>query len=216
MHHQHMQPVAVASFPRPRLRAPGLAMAALALALLTGLALGQLQLLGGALIQPSPGGSSQAPSAGVEFYAAIDAYLATGETGRLRALTHPDFIDHTAGVPATPGIEAVLHQLDALQALDPGARLTVQPLSSSRDMARFAVSIAPSADARVLGLPLAQTETAVTSETLRIVDGRVAERWSDLQRPVASTSLASITWDPPAASQMLPPSSGSPCCAAAR
>ncbi len=177
---------------------------ALGLALLTGLTLGQLTLLGGSSFEKPPGRPTEATRTGMEFYDAIDVYLATGQTGELQTLVQPDFVDHIDGQSATIGFGALLSQLEVAARIRFRGRLTVTPISSSGDLVRLAVSIPPGADATILGLPVTQTEVSAFSDTLRIVDGRVAERWSDLQLPVTLTPLASTVWDPPPASQMLP------------
>jgi hypothetical protein len=204
MQREQTQSITGSALHRNRCGAPVRAFVSLALALLTGLTLGQMHLLGGEFIELSPGVSRETTRTGMDFYDSINAYLATGEPDRLRMLVQPDFVDHAAGDEAMPGIEAFLRQLDTLRAFDAGARLNATPLSVSGDIVRFTVSIAPGADAQVLGLPFAGIERFPASDAVQIADGRVAERWSDLQLPVAMTSLASIAWDPPAASQMLP------------
>ena len=204
MQREQTQSITGSALHRNRCGAPVRAFVALALALLTGLTLGQMHLLGGEFIELSPGVSRETTRTGMDFYDSINAYLATGEPDRLRMLVQPDFVDHAAGDEAMPGIEAFLRQLDTLRAFDAGARLNATPVSVSGDIVRFTVSIAPGADAQVLGLPFAGIQRFPASDAVQIADGRVAERWSDLQLPVAMTSLASIAWDPPAASQMLP------------
>jgi hypothetical protein len=182
----------------------GLALVALGLALLTGLTLGQLTLVGSGTFERAPGRSTDATHTGLEFYEAVDAYLASGQTGALRAVVHPEFIDHVGSQSAMTGLEALLDQLELLRALASESRLDVTPVPSSGELVQFAVLLPPRADATVFGLPVKQDDRFAFNDTLRVVDGRVVERWSDLQLPVTSTTIASEIWDPPAASQMLP------------
>jgi len=183
---------------------PGRVVVALALALLTGLTLGQMNLPIGETIEPSSSQSSSASQTGKEFYDAIDSYLTNGDASKLRTLVQPDFIDHTAGDPTAPGIEASLRHLDAMRSFDAGTRLKAIWVSASGDLARFAISIAPRPIDHALGAPINESTFSEGSETLRVTDGRVAERWSDRQSAVPVTSISSIAWDPPAASQTLP------------
>lgn len=176
---------------------------ALALALLTGLALGQMTQLGSEPFQQAPTGSTEASRTGLLFYDAIDAYFTTGQAGELQSLIQPDFVDHIDGQPEAKGIEPFLKTLDGFRAAVGGEGLTVTPMPSSGNLVRFSVEM-PKADAVVLGLPIVQTKAHTYSETLRVDDGRVAERWSALQLPVVMTPLASVAWNPPPGSQMLP------------
>jgi hypothetical protein len=198
------RPVAVPQLPQRSAGASGRALIALVLALLTGLTLGQLTLLGGSSFEKSPGRSTEATRTGLEFYDAVETYLVSGQIGALQKLVQSDFIDHIDGQLATSGAEAFLHQLETLRAFDSRGRLTATPVSSSGDLVRFAVSVLPGAESTILGLPFAQPEVAAFSDTLRIAGGRVAERWSNFQAPIATTLLTSMVWDPPPASQMLP------------
>lgn len=183
----------------------GFALLALVLMLLTGLTLGQLVPLGGAAFEKSSVKSTEATRIGLEFYDAIEAYFATGQTGALRELVHPTFVDHFQGQTSARGFGALLRQLETLHAFAAEGRITATPASSSADLVRFAISIPPRAEATsILGLPVIHPEVIEYIETLRITDGQVAERWSELQTPVTSTSLASFSWDPPPASSILP------------
>jgi hypothetical protein len=96
-----------------------------------------------------------------------------------------------------------LRMLDELRPFVGSEGLTATSLTSSGNLVRFSVEM-PKADAVILGLPIAQTEDSVHIEILRIADGGIAERWSDLHLPVAVTSLASITWNPQTATQVVP------------
>ena len=59
----------------------GLALVALGLALLTGLTLGQLTLVGSATFERVPRRATEATRTGLEFYDAVDACLASGQNG---------------------------------------------------------------------------------------------------------------------------------------
>ncbi len=106
--------------PRRSAGASGRALFALGLALLTGLTLGQLTLLGGSSFEKPPDRATAAMRTGVEFYEAIDAYLATGQIGELQTLVQPDFVDHTDGQSSTIGFGALLSQLEVLRAFVSG------------------------------------------------------------------------------------------------
>jgi len=138
------------------------------------------------------------------FYDALAVYLATGQTAELRAVVHPDLVDHTDGHPATNGVEEFLVQFEPLRASAPQAEWTAKSISSNGNLVVFTVSIPAGMESSVLGLPVAQPKASVFCDTLRITDGRVAERWSTFRAPAALAMRFSLAWDPPAASQILP------------
>src|SRR5581483_10147167 len=79
-------------------------------------------------------------SAAVEFYAAEDEALATGDTRRLMAAVSPAFVDHGGGIAAAPGRSGLVAEVTALRAAQPGSRLTVAALMVSGDRALVYVS----------------------------------------------------------------------------
>lgn len=204
MHTIQSNPKSIDQFHPTKSGVSGQALIALILALLTGLTLGQLALVGGNSFEWAPVRSTEATRTGLEFYDALAVYLTTGKSAELRALAHPDFVDHTEGQPATNGVSAFLRQLESLRAFARETGLTAKVASSNGNFVRFSLSIPPDAQTSILGLPVAPIEARTFSDTLRIDDGCVAERWSDLQLPARLTVLASTAWDPPAASQMHP------------
>lgn len=203
MHAFRPRSAAASRLPQRSFGASGTATIAVALALLTGLALGQLTLLGGRSFEQRPGRPAEAMRIGLEFYDAIGVYFATGQASGLRALMHPDFVDHRGSQPAARGTEAFLRALDAVRPFVTGDGLSATPTMSSGSLAHFSVAL-PGASATIFGLPLAETRDLQNTEILRIDDGRIVERWSDFSAPAVLTPLASIVWDPPPASQMAP------------
>jgi len=198
------RPIAVPQIPRSSPASSGKAFFALVLALLTGLTLGQLTLLGGSSFEKSPARSAETTRTGLEFYDAVETYLVTRQTGELQRLVQPDFVDHLDGQPVTSGVGALLRQLETLRAFEARGRLSATLVSSSSDLVRFAVSMPPGTDATSRGLPFARRQGVAFSDTLRVADGRIVERWSNFQAPITTTPLASMVWDPPPASQILP------------
>ena len=129
------QTIAGPALHRHRSASPSRAILALALAVLTGLTLGQLSLPGGNLIEQSPPRSTQATQTGVDFYDAVDAYLATGQTATLRRLLHPDIVNHSDGQPATTGIEAFLDRIAGI--INDGAVAVMVGIASSARSTTF-------------------------------------------------------------------------------
>ncbi len=177
---------------------------ALSLVLLTGLMLGQLDLLGSAIIGNAPATATRATLDGAAFYAAIDTYIATGQSGAVRALLRPDFIDHIDDGTKMLGFDPLLRRLDDIRAFFPESRFDAQPLSARGDIVHFAITLVSAKAGTVAGLPIAATGPIVASETLRTFEGRIVERWGGIQLPVANTPIVSIAWDLPPASQLLP------------
>jgi hypothetical protein len=60
------------------------------------------------------------------------------------------------------------------------------------------------ADYSVSGVPVNRSDRFTFSDMLRISDGKVVERWSDMQLPVTSTALTTFLWDAPPASTIAP------------
>src|SRR5687767_6789274 len=145
-----LRPEVASEYPQRSLSVSGRAIIALGLALLTGLTLGQLTLLGGGSFENVPARSTEATRIGLEFYDAIGAYLTTGQTAELQTLVQPEFVDHIDGQPEAKGIEAFLRTMDELRSFVSGEGLIATPMTSSGNLVRFSVSIPPRADAAIV------------------------------------------------------------------
>ncbi|MEZ4533074.1 MAG: hypothetical protein R2855_18925, partial [Thermomicrobiales bacterium] len=133
MHTIQSNPKSIDRFHPTNSGVSGQALIALILALLTGLTLGQLALVGGNSFEWAPARSTEATRTGLAFYDALAVYLATGKSAELRAVVHPDLVDHTGGHPATNGVEEFLVQFDPLRAPAPQAEWTAKSISSNGD-----------------------------------------------------------------------------------
>jgi hypothetical protein len=151
--------------------------------------------------------SSAASTANVEvvraFYDAANEVLATGDTAPLDELVAPDFVEHPARLGES-GREGLAEALVWRHAVFPGLRLEVDDVRAAGDDAvAVRVHAAGAETGAFIGRQVSATLAAWGPiELLRIVGGRVAERWGDpgdvtLLPPLWQTTLHASSVDAP-------------------
>lgn len=113
------------------------------------------------------------------FYAAADEALRTGDATALRDAVAPGYVEHASSKASRTGVAGYVASLARLRAACPDCRLAVEELMVGTEQAAVRVVAhghrqGTAAGVSVNGVPIAWS----TLDVLRIVEGRVAERWS--------------------------------------
>jgi mannose-6-phosphate isomerase-like protein (cupin superfamily) len=154
------------------------AAAALTLALLTGIAvglLGDLRKSEPTLVAASDPETSRTASA---FYEAVNHFLSTDDDSDLLMLLHEDFVDHTH---QDGSARTLLRDLASLRRTHPGFRVRMKAIETGGDIALMTLDGTDNRPGTFLGLPTAGQDMFPDSETVRIANAKVIERWGNIR-----------------------------------
>ncbi len=143
--------------------------------------------------QTSPGSIKVAN----RFYAAVNHFLATGDSAPLRAVVADDFVQHPAPPFATRDATGLIRKLESMRLVDPGLRFTVDRLVASADGVEISAAVhavaGPTRPVLVRSLPpQLAAPSGTTIELLRIDSGRVTERWAEATAGAAIRALTVV------------------------
>ncbi len=146
----------------------------LALALTTGLVLGELRH---AVEAPA----ASATHAGVvhRFYAAVNRALLSGDVAPLDSLLAEDFVDHAARPGQTSDRDGLKHYLLALHRADPTLVMMEHDVVAEDNYVAARVLVDGVHGAPSSGLPAVEGRVWATLDLFRLQAGRIAEHWGD-------------------------------------
>jgi hypothetical protein len=160
------------------------------LILLTGMVIGQLLAPRAAAPPASSTREHATELAAAAFYEALNSYLEQGDAAPLEDALAPGFVDHSELAP-NQDAGALLRYLAAMRATYPDMRFEVTAMTPRDD--QIAVAVAPTGGtAAIDGELIADWPPAAPGyEQLRIVDGKIAERWASETLPPQYEIVAS-------------------------
>lgn len=166
---------------------------ALVLALLTGLVLGQVLILPQRTLPTVTARTHTTQVTAAAFYEAVNRYLESGDPGTVTQTLAANFRDHS-GAGGDTGTEGFVRYLSALRTAWPDLRLNADSVISQADMAAVEITMTGGTTAihtpLLDGMPLARG-----NEQLRIVSGKIAERWASAALPPQLEVLSTIEAD---------------------
>jgi predicted SnoaL-like aldol condensation-catalyzing enzyme/quercetin dioxygenase-like cupin family protein len=164
---------------------------ALVLALFTGLILGQL-LAPSLVVRPNSSAQERSTEDAAEmFYEAMNRYLGRGDPAVLADTLHPKFVDHSA-IYLEQDAAGLIRYLSAMRATYPDMRMQVTGMTPHDDLVAISVATTGGTAANAGGLVSDRPPSAPGYEQLRIVDGKVAERWASQTLPPQYEMFASF------------------------
>jgi predicted ester cyclase len=123
--------------------------------------------------------STEGAEAVRRFYAAAGEALRTGNATALRDAVAPDYVEQTSPTITQTGVDGYVRFLAELRAVCPDCRLAVEELAIGNDQAAVRVTAHGHRQGTFLGASLDGLPFDWSAlDTLRIAEGRVAERWS--------------------------------------
>ena len=168
-----------------------LALASIFLAIAVGLALGAVVWEIGRPDSSELAFDKPDPAIGRAFYAAVNRTLAGGNGADLVAEVRDTFVDHTDSNGDGDSIDGLVNRLGEYGLLFPGARLEIHSLRAEGGNLIAEISPVMPAPGRVAGFPLTMPDLPDGIEVLRIVRGKVTERWS-----MTMPHLTGVSFDP--------------------
>ncbi len=174
------------------------AIVATLLALLTGLALGQLSSLAVPRLQSASfvsTVSAQDLATARAFYDEMNRFLATGERG-VESILALDFIDYTGSRPSGRNAEQFMTGWSAIDSLLPQLQFEVIGLQASGALIAVRLDVHSGIASGIPGVPLTVPAASSVVEFLRIQNGRVAERWSSDDRLPGMAMTLHADFDP--------------------
>lgn len=139
-------------------------------------------------------GENAAADVARQFYAAVNATIATGDAAPLRTVV-ASFVDENPLPGVRAGREGLEEYLAALHAASPGTRLMVEEMVAAGDRVVAQVRVAGDPSSATLrGFLVDQPPIWGAVDVLRIADGVVVEHWGQsgdlaLTRPLAEVEL---------------------------
>jgi quercetin dioxygenase-like cupin family protein len=162
------------------------------LTLLTGMTIGQLQSLRVVSHSAAEPGVAAATVSASRFYEAVNMVIEFGDVSALRALLHPEFVDHGHSGQSSRDSQELEQSLLTMHKTFPHVRLSVTETVATGGM--IAIDLALEGEqARELGKATLEPLIAGGGrELLRIEDGRVIERWADPIGPGDAQAIGAI------------------------
>jgi predicted ester cyclase len=140
------------------------------------------------------------------FYAAANSLLATGVSDPLVELVAGDVVEHPQRLGDAAGRDGLVASLRSLRDVFPGLRLVVDGVQDGDGgFVTAMIHTAGATDGVFLGIPVAGELAAWGPlEVVRVVDGRIAERWSSGAEPARFVPLLAASVDAIRFQQHLP------------
>lgn len=173
--------------------------------LLAGVAIGQIHTLGVPQRQiAAPLPPSRSTIAGAEaFYAAINETLESGNSTSLAGMLADDFVERGSIDPEANDSSALIERMASLHATFPLMRVEPVEIHSVGDFAVAMLEVTGSAQGMLAGIPVEAGDLLQGLEMLRIVEGKVVERWPAGERDVSFAGQRTIPIPRPGTSQLL-------------
>jgi len=133
-----------------------------------------------------------------QFYAAVNATLATGDPAPVAALLAADFAGRATGSGATG--EELVHRLLVLRGTFPSLRLVIEDVRENGEQVFACVRVEGADRGAIFGVTVSRTPASWTGlDIFRVAGGRIAERWTTGVEPALPETLARLPLpDPPA------------------
>ncbi len=127
------------------------------------------------------------------FYRALNDALSGAGTEPLSALLANYYVQHEVGTEETQSAEAFLERLGTIARSSPGIRLDIESIESLGSSLVVTVRRTPAAAIRVAGLAVEQPVEEHGYDVLRIVQGKVIERWTSGIGRLEATTFDDLT-----------------------
>ena len=180
----------------------------LALALTTGLVLGELRH-----VVQAPAASATNADVVHRFYAAVNRALLSGDVAPFDSLLAEDFVDHASRFGQTGDRAGLTRYVLALHRAEPTLVVMAHHVVAGADYVAARVLVDGAHGAPSSGLPAVEGRVWATLDLFRLREGRIAEHWSDdlglavvepllevtvtVQRPVSKwVELGRLTYSP--------------------
>lgn len=164
---------------------------AVALVFVTGFVVGQL-LAPALVVQPSSSARERSnENAAGMFYEAIDHYLEFGDSAKLLNMLDPGFVDHSAVDPQQDAA-SLLRYFGAMRATYPDMRIEVARMVPRDDLVAVSLTTSAGTATNTGGVVSDRPASAPGYEQLRIVNGKIAERWASETLPPRYELFASL------------------------
>ncbi len=164
---------------------------AIILGLLMGLVIGQLMTPSLEVPPSSSARDRSTEGAAVAFYAAMNRYLELGDPALLDGVLDSGFVDHSAIGPDQDA-EGLVRYLSAMRATYPDMRMNVAGMTPRDDVVAVAVATTGGTAAIAQSLIPDRAPSHSGYEQLRILNGKVAERWASQTLPPQHELVASM------------------------
>jgi predicted ester cyclase len=144
---------------------------------------------------PSTQSADAAADVARQFYAAVNATIATGDAAPLRTVVASHFVDENPLPGVRAGRDGLEEYLAALHATSPGTRLMVEEMVAAGDRVVAQVRVAGDPSSATLrGFLVDQPPVWGAVDILRVAGGVVVEHWGQgddlaLTRPLAEVDL---------------------------
>lgn len=148
----------------------------LAISLLAGIVIGMA--FGRPAGQATPVSAAGESDTAIAFYEALNRALSGGATGDLSALLAPSFQDHDAATGTTRSAEAFIETVRSLGRAPGAVQIEVNGIQASGSSLIVSVHPASPEQQFVAGVAVERTALSPGYDVLRIVRGKVVDRWS--------------------------------------
>jgi PhnB protein len=127
------------------------------------------------------------------LYDAINDFMATGNTARIDEALAPDAVDHNPDPDMKPGREGITDAFAMLRAAFPDYHFTVDDIIVEGDRAACRITARGTHRGSFLGLAPTQRGVVLHGiDILRVVDGKVTERWGAIDTGAFLQQLGAI------------------------
>lgn len=113
------------------------------------------------------------------YYDGVNTLLASGDSNSLISQIESEFASysHQSGSMFESRADFIA-DLQSIRSIRPRLRVTIEELSTSSDLVFASIRLANASDGQFVGLAVESPAAQSFDEVLRIVDGRVVERWA--------------------------------------
>jgi steroid delta-isomerase-like uncharacterized protein len=125
----------------------------------------------------SPG---EIKAAARRIYETLNTALRAGDLATLDDVIAADAVDHNPAPGQTPGLEGIKRSFGAFRTAFPNLRLTVEEMIAEGDKVAARITTRGTHKGKFLGIPPTGKHVTQTGiDILRIVDGKIVERWGE-------------------------------------
>ena len=121
------------------------------------------------------------------------AAISSGNLDEVAQLAAPDYVDHAAPPGLPPGPEGVKQSLTMFRTAFPDLEIQAEDLIADGDKVAARVVIRGTQHGDFQGIPATGKQVTVTGiELFRIANGKIAERWAEVDRLSMLQQLGAI------------------------